>query len=139
MTLVSTQTDSGQQMIVQNPFMAMVETTFECKRCSLYSQRYVIRRLEPYTDLNLDLPTGGRWMGSEIKIKHLLDQNFKDEIIEDYMCIYCSLREYLFNYMKSDKNDPKLKDEILQKHMYPKWQISLGLSKQEASDFKDSL
>ena len=78
-------------------------------------------------------------MGSEIKIKHLLDQNFKDEIIEDYMCIYCSLREYLFNYMKSDKNDPKLKDEILQKQMYPKWQISSGLSKQEASDFKDSL
>jgi hypothetical protein len=71
----------------------MHETTISCKFCPKKLENH---RFEFHLDLNLELPANQATTLEELIISH-----FKEEEIEGYNCIKCSLREYLSKFLEN--------------------------------------
>lgn len=70
-----------------NPMMSLHQINIQCEECSKEMQ---LHRHEYHLDINLDIPREPGAM-----LADLLANHFQGEVLDDYSCIKCALKEYL--------------------------------------------
>lgn len=112
---------------VKNPLSYSMAVELVCEICD-QEDCPPMRRESYHIDFNLDLPQDR----GKIDLVNLFRDNMKHEIIRDYICIKCSLRNYLSKF--TDEYD-KLKNRRL-----PIWRReTLPRDEIERKEFEASL